>query len=168
MRKLLCAIALATPVVVFSQAPADSVSARAKQLHDRAIVVDSHDDTTQRLIFDKAFDIGKRNPNGNIDIPRMREGGLDARFFSIWVPSEVTGPTAVKRALDQIDAVREAVRRHPHDLMLATTAADVRKAAADHKIAALMGMEGGHMIDERHVADAERRVYAQQPQIVAR
>jgi membrane dipeptidase len=148
MRKVLCAIALAIPVVVFAQAPADSVSPRAKQLHDRAIVVDSHDDTTQRLIFDKAFDIGKRNPNGNIDIPRMREGGLDALFFSIWVPSDVTGPTAVKRALDQIDAVREAVRTHPHDLMLATTAADVRKAAADHKIAALMGMEGGHMIDD--------------------
>ena len=78
----------------------------------------------------------------------MREGGLDALFFSIWVPSDVTGPTAVTRALDQIDAVREAVRTHPHDLMLATTAADVRKAAADHKIAALMGMEGGHMIDD--------------------
>jgi membrane dipeptidase len=148
MRRVLCAIALAIPVVVFTQVPADSLSPRAKQLHDRAIVVDSHDDTTQRLIFDKAFDIGKRNPNGNIDIPRMRQGGLDALFFSIWVPSEVTGPTAVKRALDQIDAVREAVRTHPHDLMLATTAADVRKAAADHKIAALMGMEGGHMIDD--------------------
>src|SRR5260221_5011095 len=148
MRRVLCAIALATPVVVFTQAAADSVSLRAKQLHDRAIVVDSHDDTTQRLIFDKAFDIGKRNPNGNIDIPRMREGGLDALFFSIWVPSEVTGPTAVKRALDQIDALREAVRRHPHDLMLATTAADVRKAAAGHKIAAPMGLEGGHMIDD--------------------
>jgi hypothetical protein len=75
MRRVLCAIALAIPIAVFTQAPADSVSPRAKQLHDRAIVVDSHDDTTQRLIFDKAFDIGKRNPNGNIDIPRMREGG---------------------------------------------------------------------------------------------
>ena len=148
MRRVLCGIALAIPVVAFTQVPADSVSPRAKQLHDRAIVVDSHGDTTQRLIFDESFDIGKRNPNGNIDIPRMREGGLDALFFSIWVPSEVTGPTAVKRALDQIDAVREAVRTHPHDLMLATTAADVRKAAADHKIAVLMGMEGGHMIDD--------------------
>ena len=148
MRKVLCAVALAIPVAVLTQAPADSVSPRATPLHDRAIVVDSHGDTTQRLIFDEAFDIGKRNPNGNIDIPRMREGGLDALFFSIWVPSEVTGPTAVKRALDQIDAVSEAVRTHPHDLMLATTAADVRKAAADHKIAALMGMEGGHMIDD--------------------
>jgi membrane dipeptidase len=133
-------MALAIPVAVSPQVPADSVSARAKQLHERAIVV-SHDDTTQRLIFDKAFDIGKRNPTGNIDIPRMREGGLDALFFSIWVPSDVTGPTAVKRALDQIDAVREAVRTDPHDLMLATTVADVRKAAADHKIAALMGLE---------------------------
>src|SRR5258706_14778705 len=138
-----------TPVFVLTQAPAgDQVSARAKQLHERAIVVDSHDDTTQRLVFDKAFNLAVRNKNGNIDIPRMREGGLDALFFSIWVPSDVTGPPAVKRALDQIDAVREAVRTNPNDLMLATTAADVRKAAAAHKIAALMGMEGGHMIDD--------------------
>ena len=137
------------PVLVFTQAPADDqVSARAKQLHDRAIVVDSHDDTTQRLVFEKAFNLAARNKNGNIDIPRMREGGLDALFFSIWVPSDVTGPPAVKRALDQIDAVREAVRTNPKDLVLATTAADVRKAAAEHKIAALMGMEGGHMIDD--------------------
>jgi membrane dipeptidase len=137
------------PVLVCTQAPAgDQVSARAKQLHDRAIVVDSHDDTTQRLVFDKTFNLAARNKNGNIDIPRMREGGLDALFFSIWVPSDVTGPPAVKRALDQIDAVREAVRTNPKDLVLATTAADVRKAAAEHKIAALMGMEGGHMIDD--------------------
>ncbi len=137
------------PVLVFTQAPSgDQVSARAKQLHDRAIVIDSHDDTTQRLVFEKAFNIAARNKNGNIDIPRMREGGLDALFFSIWVPSDVTGPPAVKRALDQIDAVREAVRTNPKDLVLATTAAEVRKAAAEHKIAALMGMEGGHMIDD--------------------
>jgi membrane dipeptidase len=143
----LCAtLTLALPV--HTQAPADPVSPRAKQLHDQAIVVDSHDDTTQRLVFDKAFDIAKRNASGNIDIPRMREGGLDALFFSIWVPSDVTGPIAVTRALQQIDAVREAVRTHPNDLLLATTTADVRRAASDHKIAALIGMEGGHMIDD--------------------
>src|SRR3954452_2937598 len=129
-----------------AQEPA--VSARARALHDRAIVVDSHDDTTQRLLFDKTFDIAVRHKDGNIDVPRMREGGLDALFFSIWVPSDVTGPPAVKRALDLIDCVREAARLHPNDLMLATTAAEVRKAAAEHKIAALMGMEGGHMIDD--------------------
>src|SRR5712692_3130982 len=149
VRIALIAAGLALPALVLTQsAPADGVSARAKQLHDRALVIDSHDDTTQRLLFDKTFDITARHKDGNIDVPRMREGGLDALFFSIWVPSDVTGPPAVKRALDLIDCVREAARLHPNDLMLATTAADVRKAAADHKIAALMGMEGGHMIDD--------------------
>jgi membrane dipeptidase len=147
--KLLMSAAAAGVILSSSLAAQEpAVSARAKQLHDRAIVVDSHDDTTQRLLFDKTFDISVRHKDGNIDVPRMREGGLDALFFSIWVPSDVTGPPAVKRALDLIDCVREAARLHPNDLMLATTAADVRKAAAEHRIAALMGMEGGHMIDD--------------------
>ena len=133
-RATIAVLLFAFPALVLTQSGIQ-VSDRAKQLHDRAIVIDSHDDTTQRLVYDKTFKIEARNPNGNIDIPRMREGGLDALFFSIWVPSDVTGAPAVKKALDQIDAVREAVRTHPHDLMLATTAADVRKAAADHKIA---------------------------------
>jgi membrane dipeptidase len=141
--------ALALPVLVFTQyAPGDGVSARAKQLHDRAIVIDSHDDTTQRLLSDKTYDISKRQKNGNIDIPRMREGGLDALFFSIWVPSDVTGVKAVNTANALIASVHKAVAAHPNDLVMATTAADVRRAAADHKIAALMGMEGGHMIND--------------------
>jgi membrane dipeptidase len=159
---VLCAV-LALPALLLSQsAPADGVSprgsmgaprpeqveGRAKQLHERAIVVDSHADTTQRMFFDKTFDITVRHKDGNIDLPRMRDGGLDALFFSIWVPSDVTGPPAVKRAMDLIDATREAVRLHPDQLILATTAADIRRAAAEHKIAALMGMEGGHMIDD--------------------
>jgi membrane dipeptidase len=142
----IAAAALLVPVVAFTQS-ATPVSPRARQLHDRAIVIDSHADTTQRLLFDKGFDIGARHADGSIDIPRMREGGLDALFFSIWMPSEVTGPAAVKRALDLIDRVREAARTHPNDLVLATTAAEVRRAAAERRIAALMGMEGGHIID---------------------
>ena len=133
------------PITLVSQS---EISTRARQLHNRAIVIDTHDDTTQRLIFDKSFDIGARNNDGSIDIPRMREGGLDAIFFSIWVTGDVTGPVAVKRALQQIDAVRAAVRAHPGDLVFATTAADIRRAAADGKIAVLLGMEGGHMINE--------------------
>jgi membrane dipeptidase len=128
--------------------PSAAISAHARQLHDRAIVIDTHDDTTQRMLFDKNFDITARHADGHIDVPRMREGGLDALFFSIWVPSDVTGPIAVKRSLDLIDCVREAARLHPNDLVLATTAADIRRAAGEHKIAALMGMEGGHMIDD--------------------
>ncbi len=149
IRRIVGVAAAAVPIFLFAQSVSDvQVSARAKRLHDRAIVVDTHDDTPQRLLFDKTFNIGMRNKDGHVDIPRMREGGLDALFFSIWVPSQITGPPAVKRALDLIDSVREAVRTHPNDLMLANTAADIRRAAAEHKIAALMGMEGGHIIDD--------------------
>jgi len=124
----------------------DEITARARNLHFSSIVVDTHADTTQRLI-DGDFDLGPRNSKGSIDIPRMKEGGLDAIFFSIWIPSKVTGPIAVKRALEQIDAVREQVRTHPQDLVLATTAAEVREARKQGKIALLMGIEGGHMIN---------------------
>jgi len=157
MRLIIClafvGALVAVPVLVSTQQPASpaatsGVSPHARQVHDAAIVIDSHDDTTQRLLSEKGFDLGTRHENGNIDIPRMRDGGLDALFFSIWVPSDITGPPAVKKAMDQIDAVREAVRKHPNDLVIARTAADIRKAAAEHKIAALMGMEGGHMIDD--------------------
>jgi membrane dipeptidase len=123
------------------------VAAHARDVHARAIVVDTHDDTTQRMVSDASFEIGARGGTGSIDIPKMREGGLDALFFSIYMPGDVTGPQAVKRALQQIDKVREAVRAHPRELLLATSAADIKRAAAEGKIAALMGMEGGHMID---------------------
>jgi len=124
---------------------ADDISLRARKLHFSSIVVDTHDDTTQRFL-DGKFDFAARNTTGSIDIPRMKEGGLGAIFFSIWIPSKMTGPEAVHRALTQIDAVREQVRTHPKDLILATTAAEVREAHKQGKIAALMGVEGGHMI----------------------
>jgi membrane dipeptidase len=132
-------------VLVSATPRADEISARARKLHFASIVVDTHDDTTQRFL-DGDFDLGARSSTGSIDIPRMKEGGLGAIFFSIWIPSKITGPEAVKRALDQIDAVREKVRKHPKDIVLATTAADVREARKQGKIAALMGVEGGHMI----------------------
>jgi len=125
---------------------ADDISARAKKLHFSSIVVDTHDDTTQRFL-DGKFDLGTRSSIGSIDIPRMREGNLSAIFFSVWIPSKVTGPEAVNRALVQIDAVREQIRKHSNDLVLATTAVEVRDARKQGKIAALMGVEGGHMIN---------------------
>jgi len=126
-------------------ASTDSVSDEAKKLQSSSIVIDTHDDTTQRLL-DPHFDLTARHPDGNIDIPRMRDGGLSAIFFSIWIPGKILGAEAVKKALDQIDAVRETVRKHPEDLILATSAADVRAAKQQNKIAALMGVEGGHMM----------------------
>jgi membrane dipeptidase len=125
--------------------PAQSVSPQAKKLQFSSIVIDTHDDTTQRLL-DPHFDITARHSDGNIDVPRMREGGLTAIFFSIWIPGKTMGPEAVKQALDQIDAVRETVRKHPNELVLATSADDVHAAKKQNKIAALMGVEGGHMM----------------------
>lgn len=123
----------------------DDIAERAHKLHFSSIVLDTHDDTTQ-LMLDPDFDLAVLHDYGSVDIPRMKKGGLDALFFSIWMPSSVTGPEAVKRAISQIDVVREAVRKHPHDLALCTSAEDVRAAHRRGKIAALMGVEGGHMI----------------------
>jgi membrane dipeptidase len=129
-----------------SAAP-DDFAAAARRLHARALVVDTHIDTTQRMYFDDDFDLGARHADGHLDIPRMRDGGVDAAFFSIWMPATITGPTAVGRALAMVARVRDAVRNHPRDLVLATSAAEIRRAAASGRIAILMGMEGGHMID---------------------
>ena len=124
---------------------ADSIAERAHKLQFSSIVLDTHDDTTQRF-FTKEFDLGKQNAEGHVDIPRMREGGMNAIFFSIWIDGKIMGAPAVVKALDQIDAVRENVLKYPKDIVLARTAADVRKAHAQGKIAALMGVEGGHMM----------------------
>ena len=124
----------------------EDISGGAQKLHFSSIVVDTHDDTTQRFL-DSKFDIAARNSTGSIDIPRMREGGLGAIFFSVWIPSKITGTEAVNRALAQIEAVREQVRTHPKDLALSTTAAEVRAVHKQGKIAVLLGVEGGHMIN---------------------
>jgi membrane dipeptidase len=126
--------------------PADDIADRAHKIHFSSIVVDTHDDTPQRMLFEH-FDLAHRDSEGNIDIPRMRDGGLNAIFFSIWAPVNITGPAATKRAMDLISVVRDQVQKHPQDLALCTTAAEVRAAHDQGKIAALMGIEGGHMIN---------------------
>ncbi len=147
LRTMLTAgLCFSTSIFLAAAVTADDISARARKLHFSSIVVDTHDDTTQRLL-DGNFDLTARNADGSIDIPRMRDGNLSAIFFSIWIPSKVTGPEAVKRALEQIDAVREQVSKHPKDLVLTATAAEVREARKQGKLAALMGVEGGHMIN---------------------
>ena len=143
--KLVTCLSIFLGAFVVKTAISDDVSTHARNLHFSSVVVDTHDDTTQRFL-DGNFDLAPRNASGSIDIPRMKEGGLGAIFFSIWMPSKITGPEAVKRSLDQIDAVREQVRKHPGDLALATTATEIREARRQRKIAVLMGVEGGHMI----------------------
>jgi len=121
------------------------------EIHRRAIAIDMHADTAQRLV-DEHVDLERLLPDGHFDAVRAKEGGLDAQFFSIWVEPELFGgggPRAVKRADDQIAAVRSLAEKHPETWGLATSAGDVRRIVGDGKIAALLGLEGGYAIDER-------------------
>jgi membrane dipeptidase len=139
-----CALGGILPLLAFDFPSAISPGARA--VHFRSTVVDTHADTTQRFVFDR-FELGARHADGSIDIPRMRDGGVSAIFFAIWVPGSVTGAHAIERALGQVEAVRRQAAAHPGDLTLARTADDIRRARAAGRIAVLMGLEGGHMIN---------------------
>jgi membrane dipeptidase len=122
-----------------------------RALHNSAILIDMHADTVQRMI-DEGVDINTRLSDGHLDAARMREGGHDAQFFSIWVEPQyfgAGGKSAVERADRQIAAVRALAEEHPETWELATTAADIRRIAAAGRLAALMGLEGGYAIDER-------------------
>ena len=130
-----------------SQPPASTPSA----IHFRAIAIDMHADTVQRVL-DEKVDLEQQLNDGHFDAVRAKAGGLDAQFFSIWVEPQLFGgggPRAVKRADDQIAAVKNLAQQHPETWQFATTTADVRRAVADGKIAALLGLEGGYAIDER-------------------
>ena len=134
-------------------APAESSAARAARIHKAAIVVDTHIDTTMMLgregwDFMVRHEPRKGEDSNHVDLPRAKEGGLDAAFFSIYMPGTITGPEAVTRSLILIDQVRSLAEKHPNEIVLATTAAEVRAAHKAGKFAALMGMEGGHMIDD--------------------
>ncbi|PYS23925.1 MAG: membrane dipeptidase [Acidobacteria bacterium] len=134
-----------------------TVSNDPPSVHRRAIVVDMHADTAQRLV-DENVDLEQRLVDGHFDAVRAKEGGLDAQFFSIWVEPELFGgggASAMKRADVQIEAVRNLASKHPETWELATTAADIRRIADSGKIAALMGMEGGYAIDEK-IENVER------------
>ena len=132
---------------------------RANRLHRQSIVIDSHNDITSPLI-DDGFDLAMRgdDPNAKIkthtDLRRMKAGGLGAEFFAVYVGKEYVtkkpseGGGAARRALDVIDVVLEQVRRHPETLETASTVADIRRIAKSGKIAALMGIEGGHAIED--------------------
>ena len=147
----------------------DELATRARALHESALVFDAHIDTTLRMTradWDftrehEAMPAGmsshpeSQSQLGHADLPRIRKGGLDALFFGIVVrhPSDVpakgpiAGPQAVNDALVQIAAVHKAADDLPDDVMLCTTADDVRRAHQQRRVAALIGVEGGHMIN---------------------
>jgi membrane dipeptidase len=126
-------------------AASDGIAQRASKLHFSSIVLDTHIDVTPKLQTDWRFT--ERHSDGAVDLPRMKAGGLDGLFFSIFMPGTVTGPKAVNDALERIAAVHKLAADLPDEVALCVTAADVRQAHKQGKIAALLGMEGGHMIN---------------------
>ena len=121
--------------------------ARVERLLRRAVVLDLHDDTTQMMV-DEGYDLTQRHDYGQVDVPRMRQGRVAGVFLSIWTDAERYTPAeSIRRALEQIDVVRREVAQHPAELALATTAGQVMAARKRGRIAILMGVEGGHMID---------------------
>ncbi|HSZ18809.1 MAG TPA: dipeptidase [Candidatus Acidoferrum sp.] len=125
---------------------ADELSARARAIHFSSLVLDAHADTPQRLFFDQ-FDLGRRDAEGCVDIPRLREGGVGAIFLALWVPVEITGAAATLRARSLLDVTLKQIEIHGADLALCTSSKEVRAARAENKIAVLLGVEGGHAID---------------------
>src|SRR5712671_2093722 len=149
---LLSSLALAQHPVPHKKAAKATPVTRPKAdpalaIHQSALIVDTHADTPQRFL-DENFDLGQTTPvtDGHIDLGKIKQGNLGAEFFSIWVVPEFSGHYA-KRAFDLIDSVYQQAARHPDKMTMAFTADDIVRAHQQHKFAALMGIEGGHAIE---------------------
>jgi membrane dipeptidase len=124
------------------------VSAKTREIQNSAIVIDTHADTPQRFL-DQNFDIGSTDPKdyGHISLDKAKAGNLGAEFFSIWVEPETNQGHFARHTLDLIDSVYEQAARHPDRMMMAFSAEDIERAHREHKLAALLGIEGGHSIE---------------------
>jgi membrane dipeptidase len=115
-------------------------------VHRSALVIDTHADTPQRFV-DEHFDLGETLQGGQLNLDSAKKGNLDAEFFSIWVdPAQFKGQYA-RRTLELIDSVKQQVAKHPKQLEFVATPAGIELAHREHKIAVLMGIEGGHSIE---------------------
>src|SRR5437667_4932601 len=129
-------------------AVAGDAETRAQRVQAHAIVVDTHLDAPYTL-EKKWADVGERGATPHFDIPRALEGGLTAPFFAIYVPaSYAESGGAAREALALIDLVDRVVRAHPKDLSRAASVVEIRQAKRDRKMAVLMGIEGGHAIED--------------------
>jgi len=149
LRLFLSASLVLTSVIAVAQSdPSSGVSLRAKAIHDSALVVDTHADTPQRFLYEN-FDIGNSDPKdiGHISLDKARAANLGAEFFSIWADPVTTHGHFAKSTFDMIDSVYEQAARHPDRMMMAFSVAEIERAHKQKKLAALMGIEGGHSIE---------------------
>jgi membrane dipeptidase len=130
-----------------AQQPRKVTQAEIDRITREAILIDTHNDVTSRTV--EGYDIATPNTRGQTDLARMK-GFLGAEFFAVYVGAEyVNGNHSANRALQMIDTVKtDIIATHPNDFVFATTADDIVRAHNEHKIAALMGIEGGHAIED--------------------
>lgn len=148
------AVSLIVAMSVTSQArQGPDLLARARELHKQGPLVDGHNDYPWALRQHNVerdlnkLDIRLPQPKLHTDIPRLRAGGVGGQFWSVYVPANMAGPAAVRATFEQIDIVHRMVRKYPDTFELALTAADVERIFKAGRIASLIGMEGGHSID---------------------
>ena len=140
---------LALVTVMLAGGQTKSISdAEVMRVHHSTLLIDTHNDVPSRTV--EGFDIGSRSGSGHTDIARLKEGGVGAQFFAVYVAaSYVKGDRSANRALQMIDTVRhDIIERYPDDFVLATSAKEIEEAHRRGKIAALMGIEGGHAIED--------------------
>jgi membrane dipeptidase len=158
---LIAAIFVAVPALLCGQAPDQAIPAKTTPakpspkmtaklspdaVHRSAIVIDTHADTPQRFV-DENFDMADPLNGGNLNLVSAKKGNLGAEFMSIWVEPTLFKGQYARRTLVLIDAVKEQVARHPDQMMFVTSPAGIEAAHREHKLAVLMGIEGGHSIE---------------------
>ena len=140
MKKLLLPLLL----LLFLKASAQ----KAQEIHQKAILIDTHNDVISNELITK-LDLSKRQSTGNFDLIRAKEGGLDVQVFSIWCGEEYGKGTAFNFANREIDSLDALVKRNPGKMVLVRNAAELKKAVAKKQFVAMIGVEGGHMIEDR-------------------
>ena len=151
MLRLIPLLCLFAVIDTYAQQP--DLAARAAALHKQVPLIDGHNDYPWALREHNAerdldkLDIRVPQPKLQTDIPRLRQGGVGGQFWSVYIPAKIQGPAAIRATLEQIDIVHRMVRKYPDAFELAVTAADVERIFKSGRIASLIGMEGGHSID---------------------
>ncbi len=146
---------------VFASVATDDSAARVQKILTDTPLIDGHNDLPWeiRMLFgsdvvaahlevDHSAHPDPAAPHMMTDIPRLHRGQVGAQFWSVWIPTSLQGFEAVQVTLEQIDLVKRMVATYPHDLEMAYSAADIRRLHRQHKVASLIGIEGGHQIND--------------------
>ena len=154
-RVLIASLFIAVPGLLLSQATKETQAKTSPKMtqkispdavHRSALVIDTHADTPQRFV-DENFDMGDPLNGGNLNLESAKTGNLGAEFMSIWVEPSLYKGQYARRTLVLIDAVKEQVAKHPDKMMFVATPEGIEVAHREHKLAVLMGIEGGHSIE---------------------